>query len=150
MSAVRATAVRAAARPAGAVPERTAPHRATSPVAPVPRPRLSVVRAPAHHRTRVPFVLMCMGLLAVSLLAVLLLKTSMATGSYERFALQSRLAESVQRQQQVAGELQQKESAGQLAAAATALGMVPSTHGAYLRLSDGAVLGDPVPAGAGG
>ncbi len=37
----------------------------------------------------------------------------------------------------------------ELAERAAALGMVPSTTGGYLRLSDGAVLGTPTPAGRG-
>lgn len=152
MSAVHQSALpRAAAAPHAA--PRTRPSRVTvDPVRPRPAapPRLRVVRAPAHARTRVPFVLACMSLLAGSLIGALLLNTSMAQGEYERFALQSRLAESAQVQQQITGELRLAESSARLAAAASALGMVPTTHGAYLRLSDGAVLGDPVPAGTEG
>lgn len=113
-------------------------------------PRLRIVRTPVQARTRVPFVVTCMALLAGSLVGALLLNTSMAQGEYERFALQSRLAESAQVQQQITTELRLAESSAQLAAAATQLGMVPTTHGAYLRLADGVVLGDPVPAGAAG
>lgn len=117
---------------------------------PSPAPRLRVVRAPAQARTRVPFVLLCMAVLAASLLGALLLNTSMAQGEYERFALQSRLAQAAQSQQRIAGELEHAASPEQLAAAAGALGMVPTDGGGYLRLSDGAVLGNPVPAGSGG
>jgi hypothetical protein len=90
-----------------------------------------------------------MALLAGSLLGALVLNTSMAQGEYQRIDLQGRLAASVEEQQRIATEIQQAESSGQLAVAAQALGMVPTSHGAYLRLADGAVLGDPVPAGAG-
>ncbi|WP_182113645.1 MULTISPECIES: hypothetical protein [unclassified Actinotalea] len=143
MSAAEQTAVRATARTAPA----PSPGRRR---APEPAPRLRVVRAPAQARTRVPFVVLCMALLAASLLGALLLNTSMAQGEYERLALQQRLAESSREQERIATELRAAESSTQLAAAATALGMVPTTHGAYLRLADGAVLGDPVPAGAEG
>ncbi|WP_199423743.1 hypothetical protein [Actinotalea solisilvae] len=145
MSAVQQSAV-PVARPGR--PSRD-PSTSGSPRRDVP-PRLRVVRAPAQARTRAPFVVTCMALLAGSLLGALLLNTSMAQGEYERFALQSRLAESAQVQQRITTELRLAESSAQLAAAASALGMVPTTHGAYLRLADGAVLGDPVPAGAGG
>lgn len=145
MSAVQQSAL-PVARPGR--PSRD-PSTTSSPRRDVP-PRLRVVRAPAQTRTRAPFVVTCMALLAGSLLGALLLNTSMAQGEYERFALQSRLAESAQVQQQITSELRLAESSAQLAAAASALGMVPTTHGAYLRLADGAVLGDPVPAGAGG
>jgi len=137
MSAAHATAVRAAPRPA------------PTPAA-APRPRLRVVRAPAHARTRVPFVLLCMAVLVASLLGALVLNTSMAQGEYERFALQTRLAQSAQAQQDMRSQLEQAAAPAQLAAAASALGMVPTTTGGYLRLADGAVLGNPAPAGAAG
>lgn len=122
------------------------PARPSARPRPAERPRLHVVRAPAHARTRVPFVVLCMAVLAGALLGALLLNTTMAQGEYERFALQSRLAESTQSQQRITGELERAASPQNLATAAAALGMVPTAHGAYLRLADGVVLGDPVPA----
>lgn len=151
MSAAQQTAVRTSRAPVvDRHADRPGRPRPSAPQPSAPQPRLRVVRAPAQARTRVPFVLTCMSLLAASLLGALVLNTSMAKGEYERFALQSRLAESARVQQQIATELRTAESSTQLAAAASALGMVPTTHGAYLRLADGAVLGDPVPAGAAG
>lgn len=138
MSAVRAT-----------VPVR-APRRAPAPApAPAPRPRLRVVRTPAQARTRVPFVLTCIGALASALLGALLLNTSMAQGAYDRYELRTRLAQSAQAQQEMRGRLELLSSPATLATAAQALGMVPSTTGGYLRLADGVVLGSPAPAGAG-
>ncbi len=90
-----------------------------------------------------------MAVLVVSLLTVLLLNTHMAQGEYSRYALQTRLAQSAQNQQRIATDLDGAAAPARLAAAAQALGMVPSPGGAYLRLADGAVLGDAVPAGAG-
>ena len=123
--------------------------RARSAEPPQPRPRLRVVPAPAQARTRVPFVMFCMAVLAAALLGALLLNTSMAQGEYSRMDLRNRLAQSAQAQQQMAGELESAASPARLAEAARALGMLPATGG-YLRLSDGAVLGDPRPAGAPG
>ena len=136
MSAVHATAV-----------PRRAPGAPVQTPAPA-RPRLRVVRAPAHARTRVPFVLTCIGALAAALLGALLLNTSMAQGEYQRYELATRLAQSAQAQQEMRSELEGVSSPAALAAAAQALGMVPTTSGGYLRLSDGAVLGNPVPAGS--
>ena len=115
-----------------------------------PRPRLRVVPPPAHTRTRVPFVVLCMSALASALLGTLLLNTSMAQGGYQRDALQTRLAASAQSQQQLLSELELAASPEQLTVAASAIGMVQAPSGGYLRLSDGAVLGSPAPAGAGG
>ena len=158
MSAVRAAAVRGAEAVAGLDPRAavtspdrvTAPGRPDAPAAPAraPRPRLRVVGTPAQRRTRVPFVALCMSVLASSLLGALLLHTSMAQGEYERLGLQSRLAEASASQEEIRALLERAQSPTQLAAAATALGMVPTTTGGYLRLADGAVLGSPAPAGA--
>lgn len=138
MSAVRAVRVRPTT--ASTAPRKTAPNT----------PDLRVVRAPLQARTRASFVAMCMMLLIGSLLGALVLNTSMAQGEYERFALQSRLAQATQASQHVAGELERAASPAHLAQAARAIGMVPAAGTGYLRLSDGAVLGNPVPAGAGG
>ncbi|HMO10549.1 MAG TPA: hypothetical protein PKB06_03385 [Actinotalea sp.] len=140
MSAAQSAAVRA-----------TSPlRRPVSPAAP-PRtreqPRLRLVPPPVRSRARVPFVALCMALLTASLLSVLLLNTAMAQGEYERYALATRLAQSAQRQQLLVTELDRAAAPASLAGRAAALGMVPSSAGAYLRLHDGVVLGDPTPAG---
>lgn len=120
---------------------------AGQPVAPRPgRTRLHVVRPPNQHRTRTPFVAVCMAVLVAALGGTLLLNTAMAQGEYERFALQSRLSEAAQRQEQLVVELEQRSSPARIAQAARALGMVPSAGSGYLRLEDGAVLGEPTPA----
>lgn len=137
MSAAQAAPVRAPARPA----PRPSPSPASAP------PRLRVVPPPARARARVPFVALCMALLTASLLVVLLLNTAMAQGEYERFGLATRLAQSAQRQQELSAQLDEVASPVRLAEQAESLGMVPSTTGGYLRLSDGAVLGNPTPAG---
>ncbi|NCT89977.1 hypothetical protein GXB85_03275 [Cellulomonas sp. APG4] len=131
-----------------------APLPARAPPAPGPapaaRPRLAVVHAPRPARTRAPFVLMCMALLAASLLGALVLNTSMAQGEYDRYELQSTLARSAQQQQELTEQLDRASASPALAQRATELGMVPAGNGGYLRLSDGAVLGDPRAAEADG
>ena len=134
----------------------TAPaHSVPTPVpAPAPArsapPRLHVVRPPAQRRTRVPFVLLCLGVLVLAMVATLLLNVAMAQGEFDRFALQSRLAQSAQEQERLTAELERAASPATLAASASALGMVRSAGGGYLRLADGVVLGSAVPAGAAG
>lgn len=142
------SAAAAAPRARSAAPGRPAPHPTERPAA--PRERLRVVGAPAQARTRVPFVVACMAVLASALLGVLLLNTSMAQGAYEKHEMQSRLARSAQEQQRLTAALDQAAAPAHLADAARALGMVPSASGAYLRLSDGVVLGNPAPAGGAG
>ena len=93
---------------------------------------------------------MCMALLAASLLGALVLNTSMAQGEYERYELQSTLARSAQQQQGLTEQLDRVSASPELARRAAELGMVPAGNGGYLRLSDGAVLGDPRAAEAAG
>lgn len=135
--------------PVSPLPQSIPPVRRPAP-APAPAPerpgRLHVVRPPARSRTRAPFVVTCMAVLVASLVGTLLLNTAMAQGEYERAALQSRLARSAQVQEALVVELEHKSSPEHIEQAARALGMVPSAGSGYLRLSDGVVLGDPVPA----
>ena len=137
------TAARATAYPA---PSRPRPSTTT----PAPAPRLRVVRAPEHARTRVPFILACMAVLAGALLSALLLNTSMAASAYAEYDLSNDLNRLNQDQQDLTAELDAKASPTQLAAAAAALGMVPTNGTGWLRLADGSVQGVPEPAGAGG
>ena len=134
-SAARATAYPAPSRP-----------RAAN----APAPRLRVVRAPEHARTRVPFILACMAVLAGALLSALLLNTSMAASAYAKYDLSNELGRLNQDEQDLTAQLDAKASPTQLAGAAAALGMVPTNGTGWLRLSDGSVQGTPEPAGAGG
>lgn len=108
-----------------------------------PAPRLRVVRAPAQARTRVPFVLACMGVLALALVAALLLNTQMASNAYEKYDLANELGRLDQDQKDLVADLDRKASPKQLAAAARDLGMVPASIVGWVRLSDGSVQGAP-------
>ncbi len=133
-----ATARAAAPRPVRRPAEQQAP------------PRLRVVAAPAQARTRVPFVLACMAVLAAALLTALLLNTSTAGHAFERYTLTNQLARLQQDQLDLQAQLDARSSPANLAAAARAIGMVPANGTGWLRLADGSVQGSPTPAGAGG
>lgn len=139
-----------------ALPQSYAPgRRSIESTAPLERarteaPRLRLVRAPQHARTRVPFVLFCIAILVSALLGALVLNTTMARGAYEAHDLQIALAQEARTAQSLSTQLLAHKAPGALAASARALGMVPAPELAFLRLSDGAVLGSPTPAGAGG
>lgn len=124
----------------------SSPQRAPRP-APL-APRLRLVRAPQQVRTRVPFVLTCMGILIAALLTALLLNTSMAQAAFETTDTQRQLAQLVQDNEELQAQLDEKSSPEQLAAQARALGMVPATGTGWIRLSDQTVSGaqDPAPA----
>lgn len=138
-----------------AMPQSYAPGQRSFEPAAVPdrarpgAPRLRLVWAPAHARTRVPFVLLCIGILVAALLGALVLNTSMARGAYEAHDLQIDLAQEARTTQDLSTQISAHNAPGALAASARALGMVPAPELAFLRLADGAVLGSPTPAGAG-
>ncbi len=136
MSASAARASTAPARPAPDTGARRSPLSAPSHQA---TPRLRLVRAPAQGRTRVPFVLVCMGVLAAALLSALLLNTQMAMNSYETYDLSNELSRLDQDAQDLSAALDRKASPAQLAKAASTLGMVPSDGTGWIRLSDKAV-----------
>jgi hypothetical protein len=99
-------------------------------------------------RTRVPFVLICMGLLIAALLTALLLNTSMAQAAFETTDTQRQLSQLVQDNEELQAQLDEKSSPEQLAAQARALGMVPATGTGWVRLSDQTVSGAQSPAEA--
>lgn len=105
------------------------------------RPRLKIVRAPAHARSRLPFLLLCVAILGGAMLGALALNTSMATTAYTITDRQVELAQLTQTEQQLDTQLEQMSSPIQLAAAADDLGMVPAEGLSYIRLADGRITG---------
>ena len=106
-----------------------------------PRPSLRVVTAPKPDRARAAFVALCLVLLGGGLLALLLLNTAMAGGSFRLHALQATSDQLADSQQALSQDIAVQAAPQRLAARAKALGMVPSGSPAFLRLSDGRILG---------
>ena len=109
--------------------------------------RLRVVRAPARPRARVPFGLMCVGILAAALVGVLLLNTSMAQTSFTIQERQVRLAQLSELEQDLNGRLEAAASPQVLAERAVAEGMVSAPPPAFLDLASGTIVGSSVAAG---
>lgn len=131
-----ATSRGSAGRAAGATPGQ--PGRGA---ARPPRPSLRVVTAPKPDRARAAFVALCLVLLGGGLLALLLLNTAMAGGSFRLHALQATSDQLADSQQALSQDIAVQAAPQRLAARAKALGMVPSGSPAFLRLSDGRILG---------
>ncbi|MGO1316205.1 MAG: hypothetical protein ACTMIR_04090 [Cellulomonadaceae bacterium] len=110
-----------------------------------PRPRIHVVPPPRTARSRVPYVLFCMALVGAALISVLLLNTTMANGAYESRDLQAQIAQLAQSEQALLAQLEEASAPTALAERAQRLGMVQDSTPAFLRLSDGAIIGDPSP-----
>ena len=128
-TAARNVAGSPAAAPAGA---RAKASRGLRLVPPVRRP------AP-----RAPFVVLLGALLAAGLGGLLYLHTSLAEDSFRLHDLMTRSAVLTDREQALEQEVALEASPTRLALRAEALGMVLSPNPAFIRLSDGAILGKP-------
>lgn len=130
----------AAARPLN----RSAPR--TSPRTVRPRP-LRVVRA-QPQQGQPAFVAACLALLVAGLVGVLMLNTAMAKGSFVLGDLQDASNELSDSEEALSHAIDAQSASAVLAQRAIDMGMVPSTSAAFLRLSDGKVLGVAEPADA--
>ncbi|WP_448809820.1 hypothetical protein [Agromyces bauzanensis] len=133
-----------------AVPAQTVPAPRRAP-RPAPQRRLRPAPEPRTERggPRVAYAVISVAAVAVIVVVQLLLSIALAQGAYEIDGFQLRQAELAREQQQLSEDLDRLESPQYLAMNAEALGMVPNTAPVYLRLSDGAVLGEPTAASAG-
>ncbi|MGL5865945.1 MAG: hypothetical protein ACRCYX_08750 [Dermatophilaceae bacterium] len=119
---------------------RSQPRRVTE-----PGRRLRVVAPPASGGNGW-FFLVCAVLLLGGTIAALVLNTTMATGAYTMRDLQRHSDELADTQDALRQSVQAVSGPGPLARRARELGMVPAGSAAFLRLSDGAVLGVAEPA----
>ncbi|MGB7980779.1 MAG: hypothetical protein WCF36_08300, partial [Candidatus Nanopelagicales bacterium] len=104
------------------------------------RPRL---RSPLHR-----MLLACSAVLGVGLVAVLLLNTVISQGAFRQFDLEVKLILLAEKEEALAATVQQAETPIEVERAARKLGMVPAAAPVFLRLADGKILGEPVPAPA--
>jgi hypothetical protein len=115
-------------------------------------PRTATRRHPASRRLRVVsaaaaeprgglFATMCVLVLAGGLMAVLALNTALAQGSFELHDLQARSGELADAQEALSQAVDAERAPAEVARRARALGMVPADSPAFLRLSDGTILG---------
>lgn len=118
-----------------------APARRVAP----PQP-LRVVPAAVGHPGNGVFAALCMTLLCGGLVGLLMLNTAMAEGSFTLHNLQSTSGELADTQDALTQAIDAQRSPANLATRATRLGMVPADSAAFLRLSDGKVLGVAKPA----
>jgi len=120
------------------------------PAQPAPRRHLDVVstRVQKRARPKAVYALVTVAGLFAILIAQLLVSIMVSDGAYQISALQQQQKELSRDQQTLTEQLQVRESPQHLAANAQALGMVTNSSTAYLRLSDGTVIGQPVAATA--
>jgi hypothetical protein len=117
-------------------------------VAPEPRRvRIVTTRAQRRARPKLVYALGATAIIFAIFLAQLLITIALSSGAYQISGLQA-VQQNLGRTASALGErLDTLGSSQNLAANARALGMVGSSRSAFLRLSDGAVLGSAAPAG---
>lgn len=112
------------------------------------RSHLEVVpsRSQRRARPRALYAGIAVGTLLAIVVAQLLLSIGISQGAYQLNSLQAKQTQLQRSYQAVSEDLGRVSSPQNLAANANALGMVSNSSPAYLRLSDGAVLGAPAAA----
>lgn len=104
-------------------------------------PRLTVVLQRAAPAPRVPFVAFVVTLLAVGLVGLLVLNTSLQRSAYVVTDLRTRAAQLNLREQNLQTQVARLQSPERLASIAAAAGMVRNDSPAFLSLTTGRVLG---------
>jgi cell division protein FtsB len=107
------------------------------------RSRLALVQPVRSRARRTPFVALVALVLVAGVVGLLLFNTQMQQGSFETSALQEKAQALTAQQQSLDMQLQQLRDPQYLAQRAVDLGMVVPPDPAFVRLSDGKVLGTP-------
>ncbi|HET8561043.1 MAG TPA: hypothetical protein VFL69_11030 [Marmoricola sp.] len=110
----------------------------------VERARLTVVPRRAPRAGRAPFAVLVGLLLAGGVVGLLLFNTHMQQVSFQATALQARADSLTAKEQSLSMELAHLRDPQVLAQRARRLGMVVPPEPAFIRLSDGKVVGRPV------
>lgn len=90
------------------------------------------------------FVFIVLGVVAAGLMVVLIINTTVAQGSFELTTLKTERAALAERESTLNAQLAALSTPESLRSMARELGMVPSRNPAFLRVSDGVVLGKPM------
>ncbi len=112
----------------------------------VERARLTVVPRRRTRAARMPFVVLVSLVLLGGVVGLLLFNTSMQQASFAATALEQQASTLTAREQTLAMELEVLRDPQRVAEQAQEMGMVPAAAPAFLRVSDGKVLGEPRPA----
>lgn len=114
------------------------------------RARVLRVVAPARSRARrTPFAAVVAVLLTVGLVGLVVMNTALQGQAFRLADLTSQASDLRVQQDQLELQAEQLQTPASVADAALRLGMVPNSSPVFLRLSDGAVIGVPVPAAPG-
>jgi cell division protein FtsL len=104
---------------------------------------LRLVRPVRSRARKAPFVVVVLTILSVGLVGLIVMSTILQAQSFEAARLNRQAAELETQHQLLSREVDRLQSPANVARRAIQLGMVPNTNPAFLRLSDGKVLGKP-------
>ncbi|MEO3938630.1 hypothetical protein V3N99_18015 [Dermatophilaceae bacterium Soc4.6] len=107
---------------------------------------LRVVPGAIQRTGNAAFAGICVALMVAGLVTLLLLNTSLAQGAFDLSDLTKSSGTLTDTQQQLTASIDEQRSPRSLAAAAQQLGLVPAQSMAFLRLSDGKIIGSAEPA----
>ncbi|MGH3423522.1 MAG: hypothetical protein ACRDO8_02265 [Nocardioidaceae bacterium] len=125
------------------------PARARKPRTSATRRTLNLVPRPQPRTPRTPFVALVVVTIVAGLVGLLVLNTAMQKNAFELARLQGKADTLTTREAALRVDVEKLSSPAHVADKAGDLGMVPNTNPVFLRLSDGKVIGKPVPAVAG-
>lgn len=111
--------------------------------------RLRLVRPVRSRARKAPFVVVVMIMLSIGLVGLIIMSTVLQAQSFEAAKLEREANALEVQKQSLAREVDGLLSPASVARRALVFGMVPNTNPAFLRLSDGKVLGKPEPAASG-
>ena len=104
---------------------------------------LRLVRPVRSRAKKAPFVVVVMTIVGVGLVGLIVMSTVLQAQSYESAKLDREASALETKQQAMARDVDRLQSPANVARRAIEIGMVPNANPAFLRLSDGKVLGKP-------
>lgn len=110
------------------------------------RPRIRVLTTPLRTRWRPSFVSLCVTLMVACLTALLGINIVLTRGAYAEQQLSVKQTALMEQEQALAERVARESAPEVLAQRARDLGMIPNSSPAFIRMSDGAILGVPTPA----
>lgn len=136
----RSTAARVSHEEYNARPNQHQPERDQQ------RPKLRLAPPPAVSGPRVPFIAMIVVLVIAGVVGILALNQKINENAFKLDKLRAEQAKLDRQEQNLDEQIAERESPGNLAAAARKLGLVPAGAPAFIRLPDGRIIGVPQPA----
>jgi hypothetical protein len=115
----------------------------------VEKARLTLVPTRRTAAPRAPFAVLVFAILGAGVVGLLMFNTHMQQASFYATRLQNRADDLTARQQKLDMELERLRAPQRLAEAGKALGMVAPGVPAFVKLSDGSIVGHPTPASPG-